>query len=160
MQPGSKTSKSTLRWLWRQINTARRWLLFTIVLGLAGGLLTVVQAWLIARIVQRTFTQAFTMDSLTPLFIILIVVVALKALTAWAREIFGFKAGAAVRGQVRHDLTAHLVAVGPVGLNPLPAGGLVTNALEQVEALHNFVAHYIPQLALAALLNIPNFSII
>jgi ATP-binding cassette, subfamily C, bacterial CydCD len=152
MQPGSKPSKSALSWLWRQINTARRWLLFTIVLGLAGGLLTVVQAWLIARIVQRTFTHGFTIDSLNPLFIILIAVVALKALTAWAREVFGFQAGAAVRERVRHDLTAHLVAVGPVGLNTLPAGGLVSNTLDQVEALHNFVAHYIPQLALAALL--------
>jgi ATP-binding cassette, subfamily C, bacterial CydCD len=152
MQPGSKPSKRALRWLWRQGTAARRWLLIAIALGLTGGLLTVAQAWLIALIVQGTFTQGFTIERLKPQFAILIVVMALKALTAWAREIFGFQAGAAVRGQVRHELTAHLVAVGPVGLDPLPSGGLVSNALEQVEALHNFVAYYIPQLALAALL--------
>jgi ATP-binding cassette subfamily C protein CydCD len=82
----------------------------------------------------------------------LAIVVAAKALTAWGREMAGFQAGAAVRGRIRKDLTAHLMAVGPVGLNPLPTGRLVSSVLEQVEAVQNFAARYIPQLALAALL--------
>jgi ATP-binding cassette, subfamily C, bacterial CydCD len=152
MQPGTKPNKNALRWLRRQSRAARRWLLISIVLGLAGGLLIVAQAWLISRIVHGTFMGGFDGGRAKPLFIALIVVVALKAVIAWGREIAGFQAGAAVRGQVRRDLSAHLVAVGPAGLNPLPAGRLVSNALEQVEALHNFVARYVPQLALAALL--------
>ncbi len=152
MQPGKKTDKNALRWLRRQGRSARRWLLIAIALGLAGGLLTVAQAGLISRIVHTTFMAESAGERLMPSFIALIGVMVLKAVIAWGREMAGFQAGAAVRGKVRRDLTAHLVAVGPVGLSLLPAGRLVSNALEQVEALHNFIARYVPQLALAALL--------
>ncbi len=123
-----------------------------LALGLAGGLLVIAQAWLISRIVHQTFMARLEPVQSPTLIAALIVVITLKAVTAWGREIAGFHAGATVRGQVRRDLLAHLVAVGPVGLSPLPAGTLVSSALEQVEALHNFVARYLPQLALAALL--------
>jgi ATP-binding cassette subfamily C protein CydD len=39
-----------------------------------------------------------------------------------------------------------------MGISHLPAGRLVSSALEQVEALNDFVARYLPQMALAALL--------
>jgi ATP-binding cassette subfamily C protein CydD len=150
--PQSNSNKAALGWLWRQSRPARKWLLTVITLGLAGGLLIIAQAWLISRIVHHTFMQGPGPDRSGPLFAALIAVIGLKAVTAWGREIAGFQAGAAVRGQVRRDLMAHLAAVGPVGISPLPSGRLVSSALEQVEALHNFVARYVPQLALAALL--------
>jgi ATP-binding cassette, subfamily C, bacterial CydCD len=152
MQPGKKPDKNALRWLRRQGRAARRWMLATIALGLAGGLLTVAQAGLIARIVHRTHMEGMGGGRMAPLFVALLFVVAAKSAIAWGREAAGFQAGAAVRGRVRKDLTAHLMAVGPVGMNSLPTGRLVSNALEQVEALHNFVARYVPQMALAALL--------
>jgi ATP-binding cassette, subfamily C, bacterial CydD len=150
--PPTAANKAALRWLRRRSRSARKWLLASIALGLTGGLLIVAQAWLISRIVQGTFMDGLEPARSAPLFGALIAVVALKAVTAWAREIAGFKAGAAVRSRVRGDLAAHLVAVGPAGINPLPSGRLVSSALEQVEALQNFVARYVPQLALAALL--------
>jgi ATP-binding cassette subfamily C protein CydCD len=152
MQPQTPPSKHALGWLKRQARSARRWLLITIALGLAGGLLTVAQAGLISWIVNASFMENSEGSRITSLLVALVVVVAAKALTAWGRELSGFQAGAAVRGRIRKDLTAHLMAVGPVGLNPLPTGRLVSSALEQVEALQNFVARYVPQLALAALL--------
>jgi ATP-binding cassette subfamily C protein CydD len=146
------SNKIARYWLWRQSRPARRWLLLSLAFGLAGGLLIMAQAWLISRIVHDAFMPEPGQMRPGPLFIALIVVVLLKAVTAWGREVAGFQAGAMVRGQVRRDLMAHLVAVGPVGISPVPSGRLVSSALEQVEALHNFVARYVPQLALAALL--------
>ena len=146
------SNRAVLRWLRRQVRSARKWLLVVIVLGLAGGLLVVAQAWLIARIVHAVFITGAYTAHLGPLFALLIAVVALKAVTAWGREIAGFHAGETVRNRIRQDLAAHLVAVGPVGISAWPAGRLVSGALEQVEALQNFVARYLPQLALAALL--------
>jgi len=150
--PQSTSNKAALRWLRRQTRSARKWLLISIALGLTGGLLIMAQAWLISRIVHSAFMEGFEPVRLGPLLAVLCAVVVLKAATAWGREIAGFQAGAAVRGQVRRDLAAHLIAVGPVGISPLPSGRLVSSALEQVEALQNFVARYVPQLALAALL--------
>jgi ATP-binding cassette subfamily C protein CydCD len=151
MQPSTQPNKNVLRWLRRQSRAARRWLLVTISLGLAGGLFTIAQAGLISRIVSGAFMGGADGRDMMRLLVGLVAVVAVKALIAWGRETAGFRAGATVRRQVRLELAAHLMAVGPVGLNAMPTGRLVSNALDQVEALHNFVARYIPQLVLAAL---------
>ena len=146
------SDKSAGGWLRTQARTARKWLLLSIALGVAGGLLIVAQAWLISRIVDAVFGPEAGGMPPAPLFISLVAVIFLKAGTSWGREISGFKAGAAVRGQIRRDLLAHLFAAGPVAISRLPAGRLVSSALEQVEAIQNFVARYLPQMALAALL--------
>lgn len=96
--------------------------------------------------------QGLERGRLIPLFCFLLVIVVIRAALGWFRETAAFNAGAAVRGQVRQDLMAHIVDIGPVGISHRPTGELVSSALDQVEALHNFIAHYLPQLALAVLL--------
>lgn len=148
----SVKNKTVLRWLRTQSRAARFWLLLSVALGLGSGILLVGQAHLIARIVQDAIMDGVGRARLLPLFWVLVVIIVARAGLGWCREIAGFKAGATVRGAVRRALLDHMVATGPVGLSHLPAGSLVSNALDQVEALHNFVARYLPQMALAALL--------
>jgi ATP-binding cassette subfamily C protein CydD len=145
-------NKTALRWLRSQSRIARQWLLISVGMGVASGLLLAGQAHLLSRIVHDAFMEGVPRSRLTPMFVYLLAIIAVRAALGWWREIAGFKAGAAVRGEVRQALLNHLVDIGPVGISRLPAGSLVSNVLEQVEALHNFVALYLPQMALAALL--------
>ncbi len=144
--------KSALRWLHHRCRVATRWLLLSIALGVGSGVLLVVQAYLISRIVHLAFMAGWERSRMVPLFLILIAVIGIRAGLGWWREIVGFRAGAAVRGHVRKTIVDHLVRTGPVGIGHLPAGRLISSAFEQVEALHDFVARYLPQMALAALL--------
>ncbi len=144
--------EAALDWLRTQSRTAIKWLLISVALGIAGGILLVGQAGLLSRIVHDAFLEGLGRNRLIPQFLWLIGVIVVRAGLGWWRELVGFKAGAAVRGQVRNALMDHIVRSGPVGISHLPAGRLVSSALEQVEALHNFVARYLPQMALAALL--------
>jgi ATP-binding cassette, subfamily C, bacterial CydD len=144
--------KPALRWLRSQSRVASRWLLLSVALGVGSGLLLVVQAWLLARIVYQAFMAGLERERLLPLFLVLITIIVVRAGLGWWREIAGFNAGAAVRGEVRKAIMNHIVQTGPVGISHLAAGRLVSSALEQVEALHDFVARYLPQMALAALL--------
>ena len=146
------TNKTALRWLRSQSRTARQWLLISVGMGVGSGMLLVGQAYLLSRIVHDCFLEGMPRSRLTPLFLYLLAIMAVRAALGWGREMAGFKAGAAVRGEIRNALLKHWVDTGPVGISHLPAGSLVSNALEQVEALHNFVARYLPQMALAALL--------
>lgn len=139
-------------WLRSQSLTARKWLILSIVLGLGGGMLVVGQAHLLSRILHGAAMEGLDRSRMAPLFLLLLAIIPVRAGLSWCREIVGFKAGAAVRGQVRKEIIGHLTAVGPVAISHMPAGSLVSSALDQVEALHNFVAHYLPQMALAALL--------
>jgi ATP-binding cassette subfamily C protein CydD len=77
--------------------------------------------------------------------------VAARAALAWGREIAGFQAGAYVRAHVRRQLFEHMTATGPAYLRKQSTGALASTVMEQVEALHNFFAHYLPQLGLAAM---------
>jgi ATP-binding cassette, subfamily C, bacterial CydD len=145
-------NKAALRWLKSQSRPARNWLLISVATGLGSGMLLVGQAYLLSRIVHDAFIAGLGRGPLIPLFLFLLTIIVVRAGLGWSREIVGFKAGAAVREAVRSALLRHIGDMGPVGTSPLPSGGLVSNTLEQVEALHNFVARYLPQMALAALL--------
>ncbi len=145
------TSKTARRWLFRQAWRARGWVALTAALGLASGLLLIAQAALVAGIVHGVFIAGMPRDQLGSRFGLLIAVIGLRALLAWGREVAGFKAGARVRSAVRRALLEGMFHAGPALTRRHAGGALASSVMEQVEALHNFYAFYLPQLALAAL---------
>jgi ATP-binding cassette subfamily C protein CydD len=146
------TNKAALRWLKSQSRPARQWLLICVAAGLGSGILLVGQAYLLSQIVHGAFIAGLDRGPLIPLFLLQSAIIFARAGLGWCREIAGFKAGAAVRQAVRSALLSYIGDMGPVVTNRIPSGSLVSSTLEQVEALHNFVARYLPQMALAALL--------
>ncbi|WP_373500242.1 thiol reductant ABC exporter subunit CydD, partial [Desulfococcus sp.] len=72
-----------------------------------------------------------------------------RAALGWMREGAGFRAGAAVREAVRMSIMNRLIGSGTALMDGGRTGALASVAMEQVEALHNFFAHYLPQMALA-----------
>ncbi len=141
--------RSPRKWLLAQARPARAWIVLTIGLGIAAGGLLVIQAKLLAGIVHGAFIEALPVRSLTPLFAGFAAVVAGRAGIGWMRETAGFRAGAAVRASVRMSIMTHLLAMGPAAMAGERTGALASVAMEQVEGLHSFFAHYLPQTALA-----------
>ena len=144
-------SKTARQWLFRQATRARGWVALTAAQGVAAGLLVIAQAALVAGIIHDAFIEAQPRALLATHFGYLIAVVGLRALLAWGREIAGFKAGARVRSEVRRMLLERLFEAGPALTRRQAAGALSSSVMEQVEALHNFYAFFLPQLALAIL---------
>lgn len=156
-QPDMRHAKSNppvkpLAWLFHRTRMARGWIAASVVLGFTGGLLLIAQARLLAHVVNGAFMQHRTWSELRPLFALLGGIVLMRAALAWGREIAGFHAGAKIRQAVRRRILAHLAALGPAYTSRQSTGALASMAVEQVEALHDFFAHYLPQLALAALI--------
>ncbi len=148
----STDEKRCLKWLFDQSRTALSTVVMSIGAGVANGLLMVAQAGLLARIVHSVFIEGRPVDELTGPFILLAIVFPARAMAGWLRELTGFAAGAHVRGKVRDTLMSHMVALGPAFADREEAGALSSVVLNQVEALHDFVAFYLPQLALAAII--------
>ena len=152
MKPAtSHTAKPALKWLFAQARTARLWIALSVGLGLGSGLLLIAQAALIAHMVHAVFIEAQARSDLTRYFVLFGLVVAARAAMAWAREVAGFQAGARIRSEVRLALMTHMTAAGPAFTRRQQTGALASTMLEQVEALHNFFAHYLPQLGLAVM---------
>jgi ATP-binding cassette subfamily C protein CydD len=131
------------------VRHARGWILLSVSAGFASGLLLILQAALLSKIIHGAFIDDLSQTALNPLFLILCALVALRAGLAWAREVSGFNAGAGIRQEVRMALIKHIGALGPVQADRPHSGALSTAIVEQVEALQAFYAHYLPQLALA-----------
>ena len=150
--PPAPPNKAARQWLWRQARNARGWIAVTAALGIAAGLLLIAQAGLVAAIIHGAFIEKLPRDRLGTSFGLLIAVIGLRALLIWGRGVAGFRAGARVRGKVRRNLLERLFRAGPSLTRRQAGGALSSSVMEQVEALHNFYAFFLPQLALAVMI--------
>ena len=146
------SDKKALRWLFKRVRTARSWILISVGLGLSSGILLIVQAHFLANIVHDAFLEKQPFGQLVDYFLALLAIVILRAVLGWAREVSGFHAGSTIRQEVRLQLLAHIVSLGPSYTGGQSTGALTSTVMEQVEGLHNFYAFYLPQLALAVMI--------
>ncbi len=148
----SHSSGEQQRWLKSLAHTGAHWTRLSIVLGLASGTLLIAQAHLLAAIVHDTlFTGEDFADQWgrAGLFAGALL---LRALMSPMREWAGQQSSTLVRREVRQQLLRKLETLGPAYTSGERSGQLVSELMEQVEALNGFFARYLPQMALAALL--------
>ena len=145
----NQISQNPLGWLIRCARTARQWIVLSIALGIASGLLLILQARCVAGIIHSTVMEGLNRNDQWSVFIAILALIGARAILAWGRELAGFKAGATVREEVRMDLVRHITDRGPAFTSRHKTGALTSVAMEQVEGLHGFFAHYLPQLALS-----------
>jgi len=153
MKPAPKPSnKKALRWLFKRADSARFWIIAAVGLGLSSGLLLIAQARFLSLLVHAAFMQRRPVEQLWPFFAVLAGIVILRAALGWAREVSGFCAGARIRQDIRQELSAHIVSLGPSFISRQSTGALAGTVIENVEGLHDFYAFYLPQLALAVMI--------
>ena len=83
MKPLPKSGdKQSLGWLFRRAQSALPWILLAVSLGFSSGLLLVVQAALMANIIQAVFIDALPLALLGPRFFALALVITLPSVLA------------------------------------------------------------------------------
>ena len=125
-------------------------LTLTILLGWGGGLLTILQAWYLASIVNAVFLNGLTRAALALPLGLLLAVVATKALTIWGADVSANVVAQRVKTDLRERLLTHLAGLGPAFTQGERTGELATAAVEGVESLDAYFSQYLPQLVLAA----------
>ena len=118
-------------------------------MGLSSGLLLIVQAGFLARIIHGAVIDGKSREVLLPFFIALVAIYPVRSLLGWGREVASFEASTKVRRRVRSAIMAHIFRLGPAYTARRDTGALASTVMEQVEGLHGFFAHYLPQMALA-----------
>jgi ATP-binding cassette subfamily C protein CydD len=147
----SADTRASSRWLYALGRRAAGRVGLTVAVGWLIGLAAVGQALLLARLIHAIVIDGRPVETLGPDFGSLAIVLAGRALLTGLREITGFAAGARVRETVRMELVDRIFAAGPVFTRREESGALGSVLLEQVEALQDFYALFLPQLALAVL---------
>ncbi|WP_099908026.1 thiol reductant ABC exporter subunit CydD [Streptomyces sp. TLI_171] len=127
--------------------TTRAFLAGSVLLGGVGAALLVAQAALIASLVVGAFQDGES--SLWGPLAGLAAVAAGRALVAWLTELTAHRSVAAVKSTLRRRLLDHATALGPGYLVGRRTGDLATLATRGIDALDDYFARYLPQLALA-----------
>lgn len=122
----------------------------SVVLGWVGGVVTVVQAWLLAHIIAEVFLAGADRGDVAAPLGWLLAAIGLRSVLGWAGEATAAHAAAGVKHEIRNRVFGRLLDQGPVATGRERTGELVTLLTDGVEALDAYVAQYLPQLALAA----------
>lgn len=138
-------------WLRQQGRTVKGSMLAAILAAFGGGLLIILQAWLLALVCQRVVIEGIGLTPLLPLLAWVGAVALLRGLTAYLSEHAAIKAAARVRQQVRTALYQRLLLLRPTGMAG-EVGPLTEVVTAGVEGLEAYIARFLPQMVLAGLL--------
>jgi thiol reductant ABC exporter CydD subunit len=135
--------------LLRRARPVRRLLALDVVLGLVAGVLVLLQATLLARVVARAFTGASLRDVARDL-VLLALAFAGRGLLAWGFELAGRRAASSVLSELRLALVQRRLRNQPLALDGVEAGEVAASAVQGVEGLGAYFARYLPQVVLAS----------
>ncbi len=125
-------------------------LTLTIALGWGGGVLTIVQAWFLARVVNDVFLGGQPREAVLPLLGILLGALLLKSAFIWGADVSANAVAQTVKADLRARLLKHLSALGPAFTQGERTGELSTAAVEGIEQLDAYFSQYLPAIVLAA----------
>ncbi len=147
-----RANKAAYRWLMAKARGSRSWLGLSIGSGFTSGILLILQASLLAHIVDQAYIHHQPRASLLTALGLVLLIMITRAGLQWLREIINFKTASTIKQNLRHEIMLHFKQAGPIALKNHQTGHATTIAIEHVEALHNFFADYLPQMSLAVLL--------
>ena len=135
----------------RSARAALHDLLLTVGVGLLGGVVLVLQARFLSRLVTRVFLGGEGLAGVRPFLVVLLVLALARAGLSWLGANFANRVAGRVKSDLRERLSAHLLQLGPDFARGERSGELINTVTEGIEALDAYLSQYLPQLALAAL---------
>jgi ATP-binding cassette, subfamily C, bacterial CydCD len=129
---------------------ARRAVVLAASAGVGQSATVVVQAVLLANLVERALFHRGTLSSAVPQLVSLGIAVAARGALGWVAGSIAEHSAAGLRSRLRHRLLSHMVGLGPSWATGERAGELVLTATEGVDAVGVYVGRYLPQLVVAA----------
>jgi ATP-binding cassette, subfamily C, bacterial CydCD len=137
--------------LLRYARATRSFLLLSVALGVLGALLIVAQAWLLADVVARAFTDSRSVAELRSPVVALLGVLLARAALAWAVELAAGRSSARAKSELRGELLARVADLGLDSAREQRSGELAILASRGIDALDGYFSLYLPQLLLAVI---------
>ena len=129
----------------------RRGLALPVLAGAAAGVATVASATALSHAIDAAYLRGASVRALAPALALVTTLAVLRSALGWAQEVLGQQASAEVRAAVRDRVLRHVLARGPRLLHGERTGEIANTLTSGVEALDAYVAQYLPQAALAAI---------
>lgn len=150
LEPGLPRAQS--RWLMRLARVPRRQAMWACAAPLIAGALLIVQAWLLARILDGVVMHDTPLAQWWPSLLGMGVLMLARAALSWLGDRAGARAAEHIKSSLRRILFAQMTQRGPAWSRTRVSGELAAGLLEHVEALDGFFAKYLPALVAATVL--------
>ncbi|MFN2135955.1 MAG: thiol reductant ABC exporter subunit CydD, partial [Candidatus Promineifilaceae bacterium] len=137
--------------LWRE-GRSSKWLWLTVFLSALGGLVIVLQAYLLSQSVDRVYLGGASRSDIILLLALLLGAIFLRAILAWGRDTTAHRIAADIKRVLRDRLFERLLDQGPVLTLRGQTGEQTAVLTEGIEALEAYFAEYLPQLFVSALI--------
>ena len=142
---------SITRRLFALARDSRSALVVTILVGFLSGVLTIGQASGLSQVINGVFLAGWSLSNSIGILQLILVIILLRALLAWAGEVSSNAIAVKVKSDLRRRLFVKIQDLGPAYTRNERTGELVNAAIEGVEDLDAFFRQYLPQLVVAAL---------
>src|SRR3984957_5114575 len=144
------TSKALDGWLRSRAKTVRMPLALASGIGACGGILLIVQAWLLAHVVDSVVIGHLGLAAVWPFLWGMLGVFAARALVTLFADAVAFEAAAGVKQALRGELIRRIAALGAGFVAGQRTGDLTNLLVESVDELGKYYAEYLPQMTLSA----------
>lgn len=131
--------------LFRRARATRSYLVAGVLVGSLTAGLIVAQAWLLATTIAEVFTG--DADGVGTAVVLLALVVGARAGLDWLHTWLAYRAGAAVKSQLRQEILGATLA--EPGVQRRPSATVITLVTKGLDGLDGYFGRYLPQLALA-----------
>lgn len=142
-------AKRNRNWLRLLATTERNLLGLTRLAGIMQTLAIMAQLSTMAWLISAVVVNLRPLTELLSGFGLLLVFLLLRSIFQTTQKLCGQAAGNRIRLSVRQQLLQKIALLGPVQLTNESAAGLSSQWLEQVDALQNYFAGFVPQMTLA-----------
>lgn len=146
------------RWLAAQARAVRGPLGLAAAAPLVGGILLLLQAWWLARLLDAAIAGQAPRAELAGGIGVIAGLMLARAGLAWLAERASARAAERVKQSVRLALFERLLAQGPAWSRTRVSGELASAVVDQVDALDGFFSRYLPAVIAAAVLP-PAFAV-
>lgn len=137
--------------LLREVKSVRVLMGLVVLQGVLSGLLIIYQAYDLADIINRVYIGHEHLSQVQYLLGNLLAVIGLRALLTLFGESGALSLATRIQSRLRLRLSKRILNAGPLYINREHAGELVNTLTKGVEDLEPYLARYIPQVAITAL---------
>lgn len=147
-------------WLRREALHVRRKLATVVLLGVAGGILIMAQARILAVACQAVVIDGALSASILPLAVCVALIALLRGVGTYLSERQAIKAASDVKQRIISRLYRRLQLLLPSGTAGEDAGSLAEIVTSGVEGLESYLTRFLPHLVLAALLPLLTLAVV
>jgi thiol reductant ABC exporter CydD subunit len=138
-----------------------KWLLSCSVgLGLLGGVFIIGQAALLSYVTDRVFLHGWSLGQLGPPMLLMLGIIGMRIAVQAVSEYASAQMSIRIKSELRKQLVRHIRELGPAFVRKEKSGELLSTVVEGVEQLDVYLAKYIPQIAMSALIPVAVFVLV